>query len=222
VKLNPHTPCANCEHVLHEHPPDAPCCSKCMGWISHAQRCAQLEAQCAAMREAIQTHSECVTVCDRCGHETPNSTDDVCRALASSAGKALLERLEKAERLVTELRCTLDGADCTQREGGDTRHCRVDKLCWRCRAEKAERELETRYAETTPDEIQALRKAGPDVMLAEILRYRNMLGRAMHNTEKAFAECAELVRSGTWSPTPDGVSIRDFIAQAIRAKAGGT
>jgi hypothetical protein len=36
-----------------------------------------------ALREAIQTHSECVTVCDRCGNEMDNATDDVCRALAA-------------------------------------------------------------------------------------------------------------------------------------------
>jgi hypothetical protein len=48
--------------------------------IAHEQR-DQARAEVAKLREAIQTHAECVTVCDRCGHETPNDTDDVRAAL---------------------------------------------------------------------------------------------------------------------------------------------
>jgi hypothetical protein len=43
-------PCGNCGHRLSEHPPDAPCCDKCSGWIlvSDAALCAQ------ARREALE------------------------------------------------------------------------------------------------------------------------------------------------------------------------
>jgi hypothetical protein len=32
----------------------------------------------------------------------------------------------------------IDGMDCTYREGGQTRHCRIERPCLRCRAERAE------------------------------------------------------------------------------------
>jgi hypothetical protein len=53
------------------------------------------------------------------------------------------ERLEIAAQR-DALRSALDLADCTHREGGDTRHCGLERKCWRCRAEAAE----ARCAET--------------------------------------------------------------------------
>src|SRR4051812_38315645 len=79
-----------------------------------------------------------VCICGDLGHVVESLTYRLERE--KTAKFEMYERARNAERLVTELRCTLDGADCTQREGGDTRHCRVDQLCWRCRAERAERE----------------------------------------------------------------------------------
>lgn len=62
--------------------------------------------------------------------------------------RACLAALDAAEQERDALRdhatlamAALDRADCTRREGGDTRHCRVDAKCWRCRAEQAEAKL---------------------------------------------------------------------------------
>lgn len=41
----------------------------------------QLAAECAALKDAIQTHSESTHFCEVCGKDDPCSTDDVCYAL---------------------------------------------------------------------------------------------------------------------------------------------
>ena len=43
---------------------------------------------------------------------------------------------DAAIRLNMELKAERDGHDCTRREGGDTRHCRHDRPCLRCRMER--------------------------------------------------------------------------------------
>ena len=48
-----------------------------------------------------------------------------------------VRRMQQAERERDDLRARLDRADCTHREGGDTRHCRHDRLCWHCRHDEA-------------------------------------------------------------------------------------
>jgi hypothetical protein len=57
-----------------------------------------LEAQCAAMREVLEQRG-CEEGGGGCQVETPFNLCPTCEALTSDAGKALLERLEKAERL---------------------------------------------------------------------------------------------------------------------------
>lgn len=44
-------------------------------------RCAALAAENAALKSAIQTHSESVHFCELCGKDDPCSTDDVCMTL---------------------------------------------------------------------------------------------------------------------------------------------
>lgn len=59
-------------------------------------------------------------------------TDEIERLRAELAG----QRDGEAQEIVT-LRHTLDRLDCTHREGGDTRHCRADRLCLRCHHDEA-------------------------------------------------------------------------------------
>lgn len=63
-------------------------------------KCDAKDAQIAALREAIQIHSECFTACARCGHEMPNADDDVCMVLSSSeqAARDHDARIRKQER----------------------------------------------------------------------------------------------------------------------------
>ena len=56
---------------------------------------------------------------------------------ASDEIERLRRELHRAERERDEVRARLDRADCTHREGGDTRHCRHDRLCWHCRHDEA-------------------------------------------------------------------------------------
>lgn len=69
-------------------------------------------------------------------------SEERLRAIADderAANFRMRQEVEQAERLRAELgeaRRRLDGADCTHREGGDTRHCRLDRPCWRCRADR--------------------------------------------------------------------------------------
>lgn len=44
-------------------------------------KCSALAAENAALKSAIQTHSESVHFCDLCGKDDPCSTDDVCMVL---------------------------------------------------------------------------------------------------------------------------------------------
>jgi len=44
-------------------------------------KCAALAAENAALKSAIQTHSESVHFCELCGKDDPCSTDDVCMVL---------------------------------------------------------------------------------------------------------------------------------------------
>lgn len=74
-------------------------------------------------------------VCTGCGAQT----DIValvclgCQRWAEHAAQAIRER-DEAQHVIDRL-------DCTRREGGDTRHCRVDRKCLRCeRDELRERE----------------------------------------------------------------------------------
>ncbi|ELY4332866.1 hypothetical protein SMZ18_000768 [Cronobacter dublinensis] len=45
------------------------------------KQCEQLAAENAALKSAIQTHSESTHFCEVCGKDDPCSTDDVCYAL---------------------------------------------------------------------------------------------------------------------------------------------
>ncbi|ELQ6160108.1 hypothetical protein R2281_003875 [Cronobacter dublinensis] len=45
------------------------------------KQCEQLSAENAALKSAIQTHSESTHFCEVCGKDDPCSTDDVCYAL---------------------------------------------------------------------------------------------------------------------------------------------
>ncbi|NUW61557.1 hypothetical protein [Cronobacter muytjensii] len=45
------------------------------------KQCEQLAAENAALKSAIQTHSESVHFCEVCGKDDPCSTDDVCYVL---------------------------------------------------------------------------------------------------------------------------------------------
>ena len=42
----------------------------------------KLQGRVEGLEASIRMHAECFTVCERCGHEMSNATDDVCRALA--------------------------------------------------------------------------------------------------------------------------------------------
>lgn len=61
-------------------------------------------------------------------------------ARLTGALAAAERRAQEAGALVTQLRCALDGADCTYREGGDTRHCGLKRPCWHCQADNARTE----------------------------------------------------------------------------------
>lgn len=69
------------------------------------ERIAELESQCAVMREALEqrgceeAHVDPCGAVWHCSSETPMDPCRTCRALTSDAGKALLEQLETAERL---------------------------------------------------------------------------------------------------------------------------
>lgn len=73
----------------------------------NAQRIAELESQCAAMREALL--SRCPAHCDA-DHEAGvcELTRRQVEALAPDAGKAPLERLERAERDATGWRAAMN------------------------------------------------------------------------------------------------------------------
>ncbi|MGA6637863.1 ead/Ea22-like family protein [Escherichia coli] len=51
------------------------------GWSGREAKCAALAAENAALKSAIQTHSESVHFCELCGKDDPCSTDDVCMTL---------------------------------------------------------------------------------------------------------------------------------------------
>lgn len=61
------------------------------------------------------------------------------------------QRAEQAEQRITALLSERDRLDCTRREGCDTRHCRVDAKCLRCRLEQAERERDEARASAVPE-----------------------------------------------------------------------
>lgn len=88
-------------------------CSKCAGERTE-ERIAALEGQCAAMREALEAAQECLRCVDdtgdgfQAGHWCPHCDEFVDRngvvrqrisaALASDAGRAMLERVRSAAR----------------------------------------------------------------------------------------------------------------------------
>ena len=96
---------------------------------------------------------------------------------------------------VAELLSTLDLADCTQRDGGDVRHC-GESRCWRCRAESAERrvvELEAKLALAIAvgDETADLRKAAESRALAAEERVKRLEG--------ALRGAVELIEQTEWT-----------------------
>ncbi|PUX30283.1 hypothetical protein BS416_14955 [Cronobacter sakazakii] len=59
------------------------------------KQCEELAAESAALKSAIQTHSESVHFCEVCGKDDPCSTDDVCYALKeTTATDAFLRELK--------------------------------------------------------------------------------------------------------------------------------
>lgn len=72
----------------------------------------------------------------------------------SDANAKLRADLAQAHATITQLRCAMDRADCTHREGGDTRHCALSAKCLRCERD-AERERADK-AEARVKELEAL------------------------------------------------------------------
>ncbi|KAB0812429.1 hypothetical protein QMS95_04435 [Cronobacter sakazakii] len=63
------------------------------------KQCEELAAESAALKSAIQTHSESVHFCEVCGKDDPCSTDDVCYALKeTTATDAFLRELKAQAR----------------------------------------------------------------------------------------------------------------------------
>lgn len=75
----------------------------------------------------------------------------------SRVAQACAERDDRI-RLCMELKAERDTLDCTRREGGDTRHCRHDRPCLRCRLEQAERNA---WAEAVAV-VEQMQKYRPD------------------------------------------------------------
>ncbi len=109
-----------------------------------------VRAEAAAMREALadqQQYHECClartkTPCYRAEHQ--DSLDTILPALSAEAGRALLERLEKAEadrdRLLAFVN-ELAGGKCAYLKPGDPRQCPEYspagwQWCWPCRARR--------------------------------------------------------------------------------------
>lgn len=206
---------------------------------------AEREAQCAAMREALEP---VVASQDRWWTKHPENPEKdepelfvKCRAaLATDAGKAMLERLkvaenprvtiegafqqtdtalkvaematrraEKAKAAVTELRSAMDSADCEYRDGA--KGCRVDSPCWRCRAEKAERDAAAARACTECGSASHWRPNEDEALCGDCSR------------AQAIEECAKVAQtqymdSGIFPAQECGSTI----ASAIRAlKDGG-
>ena len=55
-------------------------------------------------------------------------------------GDGVVEGMKYLRQRIADLEAERDRLDCTRREGGDTRHCRVDAKCLRCRYEALEAE----------------------------------------------------------------------------------
>lgn len=75
------------------------------------------------------------------------------RADAEAEWARVDEEAKALRARVAELHAALDLADCTQRDGGDVRHC-GEVRCWRCRAEAAEQrvaELERECAQMSEE-----------------------------------------------------------------------
>ncbi len=70
---------------------------------------AQRDAQCAAMREALEqrgceeAHVDKSGAIWRCSSETPMDPCRTCRALSTDAGKAVLERVKAAEASIAQI-----------------------------------------------------------------------------------------------------------------------
>ncbi len=81
---------------------------------------ADLESQCAAMREALE-HRGCEEGGAGCQVETPFNLCPTCEALASDAGKALLARRDRAQ--LVECRAVLKAVEWAERDGPGLLYC---------------------------------------------------------------------------------------------------
>lgn len=187
------------------------------GKPTHQQRIAELESQCAAMREALEPAYKALDATEWMPAEWYREAD---AALASDTGKALLERhkadhedtmnllsqatqkwqtaMARAENAERELRGLADIRD-TLREVCEER-------------DKAERELAA-FGGVTALTVDA---AGDNPAIT--LDVRELA--AAHNRDvrsQAFAECAEIAREvGAAQPL-----LAERTAQAIEARARG-
>lgn len=69
-----------------------------------SKQCDQLAAENAALKDAVQTHSESVHFCEVCGKDDPCSTDDVCYVLKETPATDAWQR----EQMAKAIRAALD------------------------------------------------------------------------------------------------------------------
>lgn len=110
--------------------------------------------------------------------------DDVAN-LAYSEEKLEDER-DAALARETHLRCYIDRIDCTYREGGDTRHCRIENKCLRCQLDEAR--AETKAAEDVAERQRQRAKDAErdrDTALAQVV----VLREAIQTHSECFTAC---------------------------------
>lgn len=114
---------------------------------------AERDASLATATEAAETVARLTALAYLGDHHFPDLTykarlDEVVGDLR----KAEAERDDRI-RLLMELKAERDTLDCTRREGGDTRHCRLDRKCLRCRLEQAEAERDAARAQVWAEAV---------------------------------------------------------------------
>ena len=71
------------------------------------------------------------------------------------------------------LKARLDGMDCTHREGGDTRHCPLERKCLRCQVDQLRTEIEVGVLLAVVPKVEQLRAWDAARARIEALRPRD-------------------------------------------------